>query len=151
MKKSRLRKRSLAKTSLKKALRKLETLQRLVVLKRDGGCQLRGVVDCNNGCSDIRQADHLITKRNGSIWTKYELKNLNELCSSHNCARQWDSLMVGALWEITKKKHGSDIWERLHEMKRRKEKFLLQDAEERIAECERYLNCGEAQYGENNA
>lgn len=139
MKRSPLRKKSIPKTNLKKALKKLETLQRLVVLKRDGGCSLKDLVPCLNGCSDIRQADHLITKKRGSIWTRYELKNLNELCSNHNCARQWDTVMVDALIKLTKEKHGEEVWPFLLELKQNKTKMYLDTAEKKIAECELML------------
>lgn len=139
MKRSPLRKVSKPKTLLKKAMKDLEKLQRLVILKRDGGCVLRDVVPCLNGCSDIRQADHLITKKKGSIWTRYELKNLNELCSSHNCARQYDTVMVDALIEITKQKHGPQVWPMLKDLKMKKDKMYLDTVEQKIKECKDYL------------
>jgi len=74
------------KTPLQLLKAKLEKVQRLTILRRDKyQCVLRGVFQ--HHCDPILQADHLISRSNGSIF--FDLRNLNCVCKSINATKGW--------------------------------------------------------------
>ena len=77
---SRLRKNPKKLSYRKKLEKQLEKVQREAIIRRDGGCVFQGIF--NHNCSPILQADHLISRRNASIF--FKLENLNCVCSTIN-------------------------------------------------------------------
>lgn len=87
MKRKKKRKKRRPKTVLEKLQEKLEAVQRLTIIRRDGGCVLRGVIP--HTCSKVIQADHLISRSYKSIF--FDLRNMNCVCSTMNGikGRRW--------------------------------------------------------------
>lgn len=126
----------------KKLLKKLEKLQRLYVIRRDGSCALTHIDPLQNGCSDVLQADHLVTKKEGNMLTRFDIRNLNLLCSSHNMVKQWRTRCSRELAKIVDQRYGQGTTEYLDGIARMKtaHKLSIQDIEDKIKECEEYLN-----------
>ena len=114
------------KKSYRKQLEsQVERLQRLMVIKRDGGCVLRGVLQ--HQCSDILQADHLLSRKYKSIF--FDLRNLNCVCSSMNMQKQWDCRIFLALSKITENRSGEGTVDLLDKLSRVPSKMTILDLE----------------------
>ena len=126
---------------LKKAKAKLEKLQREVVLKRDGDCVLRHLDPLEKGCSYVMQADHFVTKHEGNDLTRYDLRNLNQLCSGHNCVKQYRAMCTIKLARVIDERYGEGTHEELEKIAKKKDgvKLYMSDIEAKIKECEDYL------------
>lgn len=142
-KNAKIRKSRKRKSPTDKAMAELAKLCRLVVLKRDGRCILKYLVPLKNGCSDVRQADHMIPVSIGNVLTRFELRNLNELCSSHNMLKQMNPLCTVELARWVDKQYGDGTYEDIKEMSRRRDteamKPNLERIESKIAECKEFL------------
>ena len=111
-----MRRRSKPKTLRAKYERILEKLQREIVIKRDGGCVLRGVYQ--HTCDDVLQADHLISRSKKSIF--FNLKNLNCVCRTVNSVKGkhwhgWEKIQR-ELERITNNRYGEFTVEQLEIM-----------------------------------
>ena len=70
------------------AKREIQRLVRQIVIIRDGHCVLRGVPLKNgNGCSEVKQAHHLITRGKNIGYADTRLIVL--ICSAHHSAITW--------------------------------------------------------------
>lgn len=100
MKRSKLRRKS--KTPRALLLEEIQALLRAIVIKRDGGCLLRGY----NNCTEILQAEHLITRTN--MATYGDLRNVVCLCTYHHLFyKKQHSRMY---WSLIRRKIGETRW-----------------------------------------
>ena len=139
----RIRKKRRVVSVADKLMAKLERLQRLVVIKRDGGvCLLKNSVPIINGCSNVLQADHFVTKKRGNMFTKFDLRNLNLVCSGHNMTKQWDNECSHELAKIIDIKHGPGTVDELYRIVREQKGYKppLEFFEEKIKYCEDFLS-----------
>jgi len=131
------RKRKKRKKSLRDILHsKLEKLQRLIVIQRDKKCVLQGKIQ--HHCTDILQADHLISRRNKSVF--FDIENLNCVCSTMNRLKQWDQRIFWELAKITNGRYGDGTVNRLIIKSKMIYNFDPEALEEKIIEYERALS-----------
>lgn len=100
MKRSKLRVESKSDTAQLK--RDIQALLRAIAIKRDGGCILRG----RGGCSEVLQADHLITRANSATYG--DPRNIICLCVYHHIffKKQYSQIF----WEMVEQKVGPARW-----------------------------------------
>lgn len=82
--------------------REIQALVRAIVIKRDGGCLLRG----HGNCTEILQGEHLITRANSATYG--DTRNVICLCTYHHLffKRQYSQLY----WEMVEQKLGPVRW-----------------------------------------
>lgn len=105
MKRSRLKMRGTSETSVLKE--EIQDLLRQVVMKRDGGCVLRGIRHCGGELDTegvVIQADHLITRGNSATYADSRLVVC--ICKSchgwkHYNEREYDEVVKTVLSEET--------------------------------------------------
>lgn len=120
--------------SVRKVLEeKLEKIQRLAVIRRDGGCVLRGVIE--HPCCEVLQADHLISRARKSVF--FDLRNLNCVCRNMNMAKRYDERILFALEKITNETHGDGTVEHLTELSRKPYSLTIFDLEQLIVDYDR--------------
>ncbi len=100
MKRTKLRLVGVSETSTIK--RDIQALLRAIVIKRDGGCVLKG----HGQCTEILQAEHLITRANNATYG--DTRNCVALCTYHHLffKPQYSQLY----WELIEKKIGPARW-----------------------------------------
>lgn len=85
-----------------KLKRDIQALVRAIVIKRDGGCILRG----HGQCTEVLQGEHLITRANAGTYG--DTRNIVCLCTYHHIffKPQYSQLY----WELIEKKLGPVRW-----------------------------------------
>lgn len=82
--------------------REIQALLRQIVIRRDGGCLLRG----KGSCTEILQAEHLITRANSRTYA--DTRNAVCLCTYHHLffKKQYSQIY----WEWIEEKIGEKRW-----------------------------------------
>lgn len=100
MKRTKLR--AVGKSDSAKLKRDIQALLRQIVIKRDGGCVLRGY----GSCSQVLQAEHMITRGNAATYG--DSRNIVCLCSYHHgIFKKQHSLLY---WQYIEKIIGPARW-----------------------------------------
>lgn len=84
----------------------IQALLRAIVIKRDGGCILRG----KGSCTEILQAEHLITRGNSATYA--DTRNVVCLCSYHHIFFKKQHPLL--YWKYIEEKVGKDRWDWIH-------------------------------------
>lgn len=82
--------------------RDIQALLREIVIRRDGGCILRG----HGQCTEILQAEHLVTRANPRSFG--DTRNIVCLCTYHHLffKKQYGQVY----WDLIKQKIGPERW-----------------------------------------
>ncbi len=82
--------------------REIQALVRAIVIKRDGGCILRG----HGNCTEILQGEHLLTRSNAATYG--DTRNIICLCTYHHLffKPQYSEIY----WRLVKEKIGPERW-----------------------------------------
>ncbi len=130
MKRSPLRRKSLAKTSLKKALRLAEDAWKKAVVRRDRGlCQVH-----LESCPDPdKQADHFRSRKHG--WTFLDIRNGTLVCKGLNMSKAmgWHNAAEKIAFVVLKRE-GQETVDYLLQMSRKTKKWNLTELEDLTAE-----------------
>lgn len=100
LKRSNLRSKGKSATSVIKD--EIQALLRACVIKRDGGCILRG----HGNCTEVLQGEHLITRATSGYYG--DLRNLVCLCSYHHIFFKPQYSQI--YWEYVREKIGPVRW-----------------------------------------
>ena len=114
MKRTRLRMRGTSETSVLKE--EIQGLLREIVIKRDGGCILRGTRHCGGEIGEaVLQADHLITRGNSATFADHRLVVC--LCRPcHGGCKKWHEKEYDVLVRKLLSEERIALWDRcLHE------------------------------------
>lgn len=82
--------------------RDIQAILRAIVIKRDGGCLLRG----RGNCTEILQAEHLITRSNSATFG--DTRNIACLCTYHHLFFKKQHPML--YWKYIQEKIGPKRW-----------------------------------------
>ena len=88
----------------------IQTIVRAIVIKRDGGCILRGIRHCED---EVLQADHLITRANSATYDDTRL--IVCVCRSCHGWKHWHEREYNALLKSILPKKRVELWERAEE------------------------------------
>lgn len=105
MKRTPLRKTS--KNPVSQAKIRIQALLRQICIKRDGGCVLREYRGTVGECSDILQAEHLLTR--GRSVGFGDLRNIVCLCQKHHIF--WKPQNSRLYWELIENIIGKERWQ----------------------------------------
>lgn len=82
--------------------RDIQAILRQIVIKRDGGCLLRG----HGKCTEILQGEHLITRANNATFA--DTRNIVCLCTYHHLFFKKQHPLL--YWELIEQKIGAHRW-----------------------------------------